>query len=90
MASNFKLISHRKNDRLHVKLRGDFDGSAAFELINTLSETKTDLPKIIVDTSDLTEIHSFGKDVFEKRIKAVKKRYFKLIFVGKYRHVFAA
>ena len=90
MASNFKLISHKKNDHLHLKLRGDFDGSSAFELINTLSETKADLRKIIVDTSDLTTIHSFGKHVFEKKIGNVKNRYLRLIFVGKYSHIFAA
>ena len=90
MGKNFKLISYRKNDDLHLKLRGDFDGSSAFELINTLSENKADLRKIIVDTSDLTTIHSFGKHVFEKKIGKVKNRYLRLIFVGKYSHIFAA
>lgn len=90
MASNFKLVSHRKNDRLHFKLHGDFDGNSAFELIHALSEPKADLHKIIVDTSDLMTIHSFGRNVFEKNIRVVKKRYPGLIFVGKYRHIFAA
>jgi anti-anti-sigma regulatory factor len=90
VASNFKLVSHRKNDRLHFKLNGDFEGSSAFELIHALSESKADLHKIIVDTSDLSTNHSFGKNVFKKNIKVVKKRYSRLIFVGKYRHIFVA
>lgn len=90
MASNFKLISLQKSDRLHLKLRGDFDGSSAVELINALNENSAGLHKIIVDTNGLATIHAFGRDVFEKKIRALKRRYLRLIFVGKYRHLFAA
>lgn len=89
MASNFKLISYQKSDRLHLKLQGDFDGSSAFELINALSKNNAGLHKIIIDTNDLTNIHSFGRDVFEKKIRAPKKQYLRLIFVGKNKHLFA-
>ena len=38
MASNFQIYSFKTRDSLHLKLAGDFDGSSAYELINTLTE----------------------------------------------------
>jgi len=73
-----------------LKLHGDFDGSSAFELINILEENKADLNNILVDTNDLTTIHSFGKEVFQKNIRIRKRRYAGLNFVGKYKHHFGA
>jgi anti-anti-sigma regulatory factor len=89
MASNFKLISYQKSDSLHLKLHGDFDGNSAFELINALSENKTGLHKALIDTSGLTIIYSFGREVYEKKIRIIKRQYHNLIFVGKYKHYFA-
>jgi len=38
VASNFQIYSFKTRDSLHLKLTGDFDGSSAYELINTLTE----------------------------------------------------
>jgi len=38
MALNFKIICHKNSENLHLKLMGDFDGSSAYELINTLKK----------------------------------------------------
>jgi len=38
MASNFRIYCHQTRDSLHIKLTGDFDGSSAYELINSLKE----------------------------------------------------
>ena len=43
MASNFQIFSFKTNDSLHLKLTGDFDGSSAHELINTLIRHGTGL-----------------------------------------------
>ena len=88
MASDFKLISCQKRDRLHLKLRGEFDGSSALELINTLNEKRNNLHGILVDTNDLKVIHSFGREVFEKKIRTTKRRCIRMIFTGKYKHLF--
>ena len=66
MASNFRLFSHETGDSLHLKLYGDFDGSSAHELINTLKKCGSRFYQIFIDTEDLGVIHSFGKDVFQK------------------------
>ena len=36
MAANFRIFLHETRDSLHLKLDGDFDGSSAHELFNTL------------------------------------------------------
>jgi anti-anti-sigma regulatory factor len=83
MASTFKIILHNENNCIHFKLYGDFDGSSALELINSLGEDKMRLHEIIIDTNNLTIVHSFGREVFKKNIKALKRRCHNLIFIGK-------
>ena len=73
-----------------MKLRGDFDGNSAFELINALKEYRAGSNNILVDTNDLTTIHSFGKEVFQKNISIRQKLHTELNFAGKYKHHFAA
>lgn len=83
MASNFKIFSYKTSDGLHLKLTGDFDGSSAHELINTLKTHHANVGKIIVHTSKLTSIHPFGLDVFKKNcaINGLRRG---LTFTGKY------
>jgi hypothetical protein len=68
MASNFQIFSFKTNDSLHLKLTGDFDGSSAHELINTLIRHGTGLWNIYIDTDNLKTIHPFGRDVFQKNL----------------------
>jgi hypothetical protein len=88
MASNFQLLSYRNKDSLHLQLYGDFDGSSAYELINTLKKNGEDFIQIFIDTNDLGKLYSFGLDVFQNN-KAVAKKCSSFIFIGKYKHSFA-
>ncbi len=83
MASNFKIFSNQTRNNLYLKLVGDFDGSSAFELINTLKVQNGSAAKIFIDTSSLFSIHPFGLDVFKKNcaINGLSRR---LTFTGKY------
>ena len=83
MASNFQIYSFKTRDSLHLKLAGDFDGSSAYELINTLTEQGKDLYEIFIDTNDLKTIHPFGKDVFQKNLRSSNKLFRNLVFIGK-------
>jgi hypothetical protein len=83
MASNFKLFIHETSDSLHLKLYGDFDGSSAHELINTLKKYGSRFYQIFIDTDDLNVIHSFGKDVFQKYYGFFDTRMKNLIFIGR-------
>ena len=84
MASNFRILTRRSNGDLHLKLKGDFDGSSAFELIHTLNTYNGKVGKIVVDTSSLARIHPFGMDVFLENCTLIRKSSHTLCFVGKY------
>lgn len=86
MASNFKIFARKTSDGLHLKLMGDFDGSSAHELINTLKTHNGNVAKIVVHTSSLTSIHPFGLDVFKKNCNINGLRH-GLTFTGKYEEI---
>ncbi len=71
MASNFKISLNRNNNSLHLNLMGDFDGSSAFELINTLKEHNGNSVKIFINTGGLSSLHPFGLDVFQKIVLSI-------------------
>ena len=83
MALNFKIICHKNSENLHLKLMGDFDGSSAYELVNTLKKYHGNARKVFVDTCALLSVHPFGLDVFQKNI-SIKILSHGLTFTGKY------
>ena len=86
MASNFQIYSFKTRDSLHLKLAGDFDGSSAYELINTLAEHGKSFYEIFIDVNELKSIHPFGRDVFQKNLRSSNKLYRNLVFIGKNGH----
>ena len=82
MASNFHIISYKNRDGLYLRLSGDFDGGSAHELINTLIEHGTGFWDIFIDTNNLKTIHPFGRDVFQKNLRSIKKQLKNLKIVG--------
>ena len=90
MASNFQIFSFKTSDYLHLKLTGDFDGSSAYEVINTLTKHGKDLYGVFIDTDDLKSIHPYGREVFLKRFSALKKQFHSITFVGRNGHKIAA
>jgi hypothetical protein len=58
---------------MHLKLSGDFDGSSAQELIQTMKTQGRKEEKIFLHTNGLGEVHPFGRAVFQMRISEVKK-----------------
>jgi hypothetical protein len=47
-------------------LAGDFDGSSAHELFNTLIEHGAGYYQIFIDTNELKTIHPFDIEIFQK------------------------
>lgn len=86
MASNFKIFSFETSDSLHLKLEGDFDGSSALELINTLEEYGVGFRQILIDTNDLKTIYPFGRNMFQKNLGRFNKKLNRLIFIGANEH----
>ena len=86
MASNFHILPYKTRDCLHLKLAGDFDGSSAHELINTLVDNDKGYYQIFIDTNDLKTIHPFGREVLEKKLGSINKQFKNLIFIGENSH----
>jgi len=86
MASNFKIYSFKTSNSLHLKLSGDFDGSSAYELINTIADYSKGFYEIFINTHDLKSIHPYGIEVFQKRLGALKKQFHGINFVGRNGH----
>ena len=82
MAKNFKIFKHQTTETLHLKLVGNFDGSSAAELINTLQDSKSTFHQIFVNTSELAIIEPFGKSVFQTRLSDKGLRQLNLKFIG--------
>ena len=86
MASNFRIFLHETRDSLHLKLDGDFDGSSAHELFNTLKKHGVGFHQVFIDTNDLKTIDPFGRDVFQKKLSSFNKQLKNLIFIGENGH----
>jgi len=82
MASSFKIIRHQNNGNLYFKLKGDFDGSSAAELANTLGSYDDVYRHIIIDTAALKTIHPFGLEAFKRKYRYINS--LDLIWTGKY------
>jgi hypothetical protein len=84
MAANFRIAIHRKSAGLELKLAGDFDGTSACELLNTLSERCDGVDSVLVNTSRLKEIYPFGQDTFHNNLYMLKGKPFRLVFTGEH------
>lgn len=89
MASNFHMFSYKTKDSLHLKLTGDFDGTSAYELFDTLKKYDSLFYQIFIDTSDLKTVHPFGREVFQKKLGTFKQKFNNFIFIGENGHKIA-
>ena len=82
MAANFKILTDRSEDRIHLRLYGDFDGSSAFELIHLLKKYRPHASKIHIHTQGLNQIHPFGLDIFNKSYGIMNECVNRIAFSG--------
>ena len=82
MACNFKIVVHKNSDNLHLKLAGDFDGSSALQLIQSLKTRKNRASRVFIHTSSLTDIYPFGKNVFENGLDSLEGQVASFVFTG--------
>jgi hypothetical protein len=82
MAHNFKININRTTDNLYIRLKGDFDGSSAFELFNTLKDNLNSTKCILVDTHKLKAVYQFGREVFYCNFSKIKNQRIRIRFVG--------
>jgi anti-anti-sigma regulatory factor len=82
MASNFKILRHQNGYNLHLKLAGDFDGSSAWELFNTMKRNCHKVSKVFINCSCLKNIDPFGQDVFRDNMKTLPETCTTFLFTG--------
>ncbi|MGD9331476.1 MAG: hypothetical protein PVJ53_09190 [Desulfobacterales bacterium] len=84
MASNFCIRHQRRKRDLHLKLSGDFDGSAAFELHHCLQHALKGERRVIVDTDRLSSLAAFGRETFQKQFGVQPRHALRIAFTGAY------
>jgi len=82
MATNFKIAAHRNDENLHLKLKGDFDGTSAHELLDVVRKRDTHISRVFIHTSSLRDIHPFGLHVFRSNVSVLKGQSVELVFKG--------
>ena len=82
MASNFKISIDGSEERIHIGLHGDFDGSSAHELINLLRKYWHRNLKIQVHTQGLNQIYPFGLTAFNKSLGIMSDGAGRIVFSG--------
>jgi len=82
VAQNFKISINRTTENLYIRLKGDFDGSSAFELFNTLKDNLNRTQCILVDTHNLKAVYPFGREVFYYKFSKIKNQRIHIRFVG--------
>ncbi len=83
MAKNFRVFLQQKRDILHMDLKGDFDGTSAFELLNILKKNCRNVNNVLINTSRLENIFSFGTDILSKNFSELYGLSLQIQFVGK-------
>ncbi|WP_319406554.1 hypothetical protein [uncultured Desulfosarcina sp.] len=82
MSSNFQVEFKKNNGNLHVSPSGDFDGSAAWELINLLHEHYDGEGRVYIETTNLRQLCPFGCTTFQCRLNRQQLPVERLFFKG--------
>jgi hypothetical protein len=83
MATNFKISSRQEKGSLELRLKGDFDGMSACELLNMLKRRSEGARKVVIHTGGLRRIYPFGKDTFRKNFHLLNDKDALFEFKGK-------
>ena len=82
MATNFKITAHRNDENLHLKLKVDFDGTSAHELLYVVRKRAAYTSRVFIHTSNLRDIHPFGLHVFRSNVNILQGQAVELVFTG--------
>ena len=82
MASGFKVLIHRDEGSLHLKLKGDLDVAGADELIKLLQRNSADARRVFIHTSCLSRIDPCVREQLEKAFKDLHIPSHSTLFTG--------
>jgi hypothetical protein len=85
MATNFRIIVHQNSDNLHLRLDGDFDEGAAYELLDMIQERCPFASRAFIHTNGLGHIDPLGPPVFRSHLGDLRHcKHMVLRFTGEY------
>lgn len=84
MGYNFKISVHRDSDNLHLIMQGDFDGTSAYELLDSLRRNYTREHRVFFHTSRLRQVYPFGTETLANSLHTFGLDRKSLIFTGDY------
>lgn len=82
MSTDFRVAFKGHNGNLHAYPCGNFDGSSAFQLIWLLNKKYDGKSEVIIDTSKLRNILSFGSNTFKRNLNLSRIPKDRLSFMG--------
>ena len=82
MASNFRILTHREGNSLHLKLFGDFDATSAHELLNMLKINGKGITRIFIHTNTLKTLYPFGEEQFQSHVRDYPSQGREIFFTG--------
>ncbi|MEA2061685.1 MAG: hypothetical protein U9P10_14510 [Thermodesulfobacteriota bacterium] len=63
MNTNFTIKAQKVENDLFINLSGEFNGSSAWQLANTILSRFQGRGRVFIDTRDLTDVLPFGADM---------------------------
>jgi hypothetical protein len=82
MANNFKVSFRKERDTLHIRVKGDFDGMSAYQLLRVLKTHAGMVKRILINTGSLKSVQLFGKRVFHGNLGFLNRQPCDLRFTG--------
>ncbi len=82
MAKYFRIAIQRNSDTLHLKLTGEFDGSSARELLNSIQKNCNGASRIFIYTSSLRRIHPFERQIFVSNLNSISRKFIEFGLMG--------
>ena len=83
MSKHFEIESKRVNNNLHIRLKGDLDGSTAMQLVEALNANYSGAGRVYIDTHELRSILPFGVKIFHHQLNPGRLPLDRLFFIGK-------
>jgi anti-anti-sigma regulatory factor len=82
VASNFRILVHRNDDNLHLKLAGDLDGASARALTRTLARHRRGASSAFIHTNGLDRVFPAARDDLKRRLETIQAGGLSLVLTG--------
>ena len=84
MAQDFEIFVQMEGEDVHLKLKGDFDGISAHELLDALATSCAPCSQVYIHSGSLKTLDQFGLQVFHSHFDHLKGTSLDLAFTGEH------